>query len=94
MLFDLELSMPKVSTTTKNTPAKKAASSVAVEASTVPAKKSTAKKKASSAAEPAPLAPTHHDIQLLAYDLWTQRGRQHGGDAQDWLSAEQQLQNG
>ncbi|WP_128912209.1 DUF2934 domain-containing protein [Granulicella sibirica] len=80
--------------TTKKTPAKKAASSVAAEASTVPARKSAAKKKASSAAEPALVAPTQHDIQLLAYYLWIQRGRQHGGDAQDWLRAEHQLQNG
>ena len=94
MLFIYTLPMPKAPTTTKKTPAKKAASSLTVEATAVPVTKLAAKKKAGSAVERVLLAPTNHDIQLLAYFLWTQRGRQHGGDAQDWLEAEQQLQKG
>jgi hypothetical protein len=30
-------------------------------------------------------------IRVRAYELWEQRGRQHGGDAEDWLEAEAEI---
>ena len=34
---------------------------------------------------------THEEIASLAHRFWTERGRQHGHDAEDWLRAEQTL---
>ena len=34
----------------------------------------------------------HDDIALRAYHIWLERGCSHGGDGQDWLQAEQELQ--
>ena len=31
------------------------------------------------------------EIAVLAHQLWNERGRQHGRDAEDWLRAEEQL---
>lgn len=39
-------------------------------------------------------APTHHEIELLAYRIHLDRGGQHGYDLDDWLQAEQQLMEG
>jgi len=39
-------------------------------------------------------APTHAEIARLAYRLWSERGRPHGNDRQDWLRAEQELKKG
>ncbi len=30
-------------------------------------------------------------IRVRAYELWEKRGRQHGGDAEDWLEAEAEI---
>lgn len=30
-------------------------------------------------------------IEQVAYELWLQRGRQHGGALEDWIRAEQEL---
>jgi len=30
-------------------------------------------------------------IRIRAYELWEKRGRQHGGDAEDWLVAEAEI---
>jgi hypothetical protein len=76
---------------TKKAPAAKTAKAVATDGSTVPTKKIAAKKKAIATTEQVQIAASHHDIEALAYHLWVQRGREHGGDAQDWLTAEQQL---
>ena len=58
-------------------------------------KKSTARKTAPKTVilttESPTAPPTHHDVQLLAYQQWENRGRQNGDDAQDWLQAESQL---
>lgn len=54
-------------------------------------RKTAAKKKAVLPTESSYVAPTHEEIELLAYQLWVDRGRPHGDDAQDWLRAEQQL---
>lgn len=35
--------------------------------------------------------PSREEIAARAYELWDQRGRQHGRAADDWLEAEQQL---
>jgi hypothetical protein len=53
-----------------------------------PAKRTT---KARSAAA-STLHPTHDDIALRAYELFLQRGGQHGQDFEDWLAAERELQ--
>jgi hypothetical protein len=33
------------------------------------------------------------EIRVRAYELWEKRGRQHGGDAEDWLEAEAEIQS-
>ena len=35
--------------------------------------------------------PTEHDIARRAYELFLQRGGEHGRDRDDWLSAEREL---
>jgi Protein of unknown function (DUF2934) len=35
--------------------------------------------------------PTQAQIRRRAYELFEERGREHGGDFADWLAAEQQL---
>ena len=54
-------------------------------------RKTAAKKKTMTPAEPSNVRPTHQDVELLAYQLWANRGHHHGDDAQDWLRAEEQL---
>jgi hypothetical protein len=36
-------------------------------------------------------APTHDEIARRAYELFLQRGGQHGSHEQDWLRAESEL---
>jgi hypothetical protein len=36
--------------------------------------------------------PARNVIEQLAYQYWAQRGYQHGNSLQDWLRAEQELQ--
>ena len=36
-------------------------------------------------------ADTAEAIRVRAYELWEQRGRLHGGDAEDWLAAEAEI---
>ncbi|MBB5061571.1 hypothetical protein HDF16_006307 [Granulicella aggregans] len=55
------------------------------------APRKTAAKKKTAPAEPSNVPPTHQDVELLAYQLWADRGHHHGDDAQDWLHAEEQL---
>jgi hypothetical protein len=55
---------------------------------TSPAKRS-AKPRAAAAFVP---APTHDEIASRAYELFLQRGAQHGQDFEDWLTAERELQ--
>jgi hypothetical protein len=38
-----------------------------------------------------PIEPTHAQIRQRAYRIFEERGREHGGDVEDWLAAEQQL---
>ena len=54
-------------------------------------RKTAAKKKTVLPAESSLVPPTHREVELLAYQLWVDRGRPHGDDAQDWLRAEEQL---
>jgi hypothetical protein len=54
-------------------------------------RKTSAKKKEDLPAESSHVPPTHQEVELLAYQLWVNRGRPHGNDAQDWLRAEEQL---
>jgi Protein of unknown function (DUF2934) len=66
--------------------------------SEIPKKKTTprktaAKKKAAPPADSSYIPLTHEEVELLAYQLWVDRGRPHGGDAKDWLHAEQQLKS-
>jgi len=35
--------------------------------------------------------PSHDVIQARAYELYERRGRGHGEDEQDWLSAEREI---
>ena len=37
--------------------------------------------------------PTRHEIECLAYQFYELRGRRHGHDVDDWLSAERELVN-
>jgi|GEM_PF-3776998 len=76
---------------TKKATAKKTGPVVAVEVESKPAKKAVVKKDVKSTAEPALVAPTRQEIELLAYHLWIQRGKEHSGDVQDWLEAEHHL---
>ena len=39
-----------------------------------------------------PMSVTHEDIARRAYELFVERGAEHGGDLDDWLRAEQELQ--
>ena len=57
-------------------------------------KKTAAKKVAAkkpSAASKLKTPATHHDIAILAEQLWIERGRPHGSSHVDWLHAEQKL---
>jgi hypothetical protein len=54
-------------------------------------RKTAAKKKEVLPAESSYVPPTHKEVELLAYQLWVDRGRPHGDDAQDWLRAEEQF---
>jgi hypothetical protein len=68
-------------------------------------KPSTRKKTSASASAPKAIAPkrkstakvseirkaTHEEIAALAHRFWSERGCQHGHDAEDWLRAEQTL---
>lgn len=35
--------------------------------------------------------PTFEEVSVRAYLLWLERGAAHGGDVQDWLTAEREL---
>lgn len=37
------------------------------------------------------LGISNEDISVRAYELWEQRGHEHGQDVNDWLTAEAQL---
>ena len=41
--------------------------------------------------QPVQKNPTEEQIQDRAFELYLQRGGQHGGDLADWLEAEKQL---
>ena len=34
---------------------------------------------------------SHDQIAMLAHQYWSERGHQHGNDADDWFRAEQEL---
>jgi len=70
------------------TPKKKTAPKTAPK--TTP-RKTASKKRDNLPADSSYVTPTHHEVELLAYRLWVDRGRHHGDDAQDWLRAEEQL---
>jgi Protein of unknown function (DUF2934) len=55
------------------------------------ARKTAAKKKMVLSTESSDAPPTQEEVEMLAYQLWVDRGRRHGDDAQDWLRAEEQL---
>jgi hypothetical protein len=60
------------------------------------AKAATSKKTAVAeiAAEMKTATPIHAEVAQLAYQFWSERGRRHGSDWQDWLRAEQELRKG
>ena len=63
----------------------------------MPKSPTTGKSPAKRTAKPRPAAafgpvPTHDDIAMRAYELFVQRGGQHGQDFEDWLAAERELQ--
>jgi hypothetical protein len=37
--------------------------------------------------------PTHEQIEQRAYEIFVERGYEHGGDVEDWFAAEQQLRD-
>lgn len=55
------------------------------------ARKTAAKKKAVLPTESSYVPPTHQEVELLAYQLWVDRGSHHGDDVQNWLHAEERL---
>jgi hypothetical protein len=42
-------------------------------------------------ASPNPIKPTHEEIARRAYELYEERGSQHGRDWEDWFQAEREL---
>jgi hypothetical protein len=54
-------------------------------------RKTETKKKMVLPTESSYTSPTHQEVELLAYQLWVDRGRHHGDDARDWLRAEERL---
>jgi len=42
---------------------------------------------------PTPTSPTEHDVASRAYQLFVQRGGEHGRDWEDWLIAERELRS-
>ena len=42
-------------------------------------------------ATPASVNPSSADVAKRAFELYCERGRQHGYDLQDWLQAEREL---
>jgi hypothetical protein len=55
--------------------------------------KTSAAKKAAVDNRVAEKAPTREEIELLAYNYWTERGGQNGADQQDWYRAERELKS-
>jgi len=57
----------------------------------MPPKKKTA---ATNGASPKPKVaqPPHEEIELVAYQVFLERGGAHGHDLEDWLEAERELQ--
>ena len=63
----------------------------------MPRSPKTGKSPAKRTAKPRPAAaytptPAHGDIANRAYEIFLQRGAQHGQDFEDWLAAERELQ--
>ncbi|MFP5211458.1 MAG: DUF2934 domain-containing protein [Acidobacteriota bacterium] len=58
-------------------------------ASTKPRKTPT--KKTAVKAKIAQMPTSHEQVAELAHRFWTERGCQHGYDAEDWFRAEQEL---
>jgi hypothetical protein len=56
-------------------------------------RKAAAKKKVIPPPETSHIAATDHEVALLAYQRWLDRGKHHGSDSEDWLQAEEQLKN-
>jgi hypothetical protein len=44
--------------------------------------------------KPALPVPNGHEVAVRAYELFIERGGQHGNDWEDWFNAEQQLTAG
>ena len=72
--------------TTKKTPTRKKTSASASAPTSIASKRKVAPKAAAVAK-----SVSHEEIAALAHRFWTERGRQHGHDAEDWLRAEQAL---
>lgn len=72
--------------TTKKTPTRKKTSASASAPTSIASKRKVAPKAAAVAK-----SASHEEIAALAHRFWTERGRQHGHDAEDWLRAEQAL---
>jgi len=72
--------------TTKKTTTRKKTSASASAPTSIASKRKTAPK-----AGAVGKSISHEEIAKLAHRLWTERGRQHGHDAEDWLRAEQTL---
>lgn len=70
--------------TTKKTTTRKKTSASAGAPMSIASKKTSAK-------APAIKAASYEEIAKLAHRFWSERGYQHGHDAEDWLRAEQEL---
>jgi hypothetical protein len=53
---------------------------------------STPRRRRKDAVENLAIEPTHQDIARRAYQLYEERGGEHGRDLEDWFQAERELQ--
>jgi hypothetical protein len=52
------------------------------------------KPRRNASAEPTPTVPAEQDVARRAYQLFVERGGEHGRDWEDWLAAERELRAG
>jgi hypothetical protein len=38
--------------------------------------------------------PSHEEIEVRAYEIFLERGGEHGRDVEDWIAAERELNSG
>lgn len=79
---------------TKTTPKKSTTTTKTTTAKRAPAKKPTTAKMTVAPKTVTAATPTHDEIARRAYQLFEDRGFQHGHDIEDWKRAEAELTQG